>query len=114
MACRKQRECFVPAPLLLPSAQVCQGWALGPQGCRSVGGRPSCWVQLPPCLGWHCPLALCGGWSRFVLSHTPVLWLCAADAAWHCLAEFWLSPAEGGSPLGFFPLAVTLSCAVEF
>lgn len=76
------------ALLCLPTPQVPH--IPGLQVCAPAPG--SCCVQLPSCLCWHCPLALCGWRNRFLLYHTNVLWVCGADAAWHWLAEFWLSP----------------------
>lgn len=87
-----KREEFVSDSLscCLPTPHVpnIPGWALGPQGCSSAPAP-----AVPSCLCWHCPWAVCGWWNRFLLYHTNVLWVCAADAAWHWLAEFWLSPA---------------------
>lgn len=85
----KREECFVSDPLLLPAAwcHASQGW-LWAALCPPWG---SCWVQLPSCPFCPSPLAVWGGWSRFVLYHTTVLWVvCGADPAWHQLAEFWL------------------------
>lgn len=108
-------SCCPAAACPLPMSCASQGWAVGLQGCRSVPQpeAPAVSSCLPAFAG-TVPWQICGWWNRSVLYHTNVPWVCGADAAWHWLAEFWLSPAQGGSPLRFcFPLSVSLSCAAE-
>lgn len=83
----ENRESALFLPLFCCPGAMDARAGLWAQGCRSVPQAPA-----GSCLAWHCPLALCGWWNRSELCHTSVLWVCGADAAWHWLVEFGLSP----------------------